>query len=97
MIKCTFTLCLSLLCLLALTAVIYLKLSNETTDDLVIIDESLQNYRSLAAGLAPGSQVIYVSNTSEGFQNLAKQLVEHGKAERVHILTHGTEGNFVWG
>ncbi|MCF2489301.1 DUF4347 domain-containing protein [Dyadobacter sp. CY347] len=28
---------------------------------------------------------------------LTKQLASHGKAARVHILTHGTEGNFVLG
>ncbi|MCE7059268.1 DUF4347 domain-containing protein [Dyadobacter sp. CY343] len=75
----------------------YQKIRSKTTADLVIIDESLQDYRTLAAGLAPGSQVIYVANSPEGFKELEQQLATHGKAERVHIMTHGTEGNFVLG
>lgn len=91
------TLCLSSLCLLTFLAIIYQNTGRKNTTDLVIIDESLQDYRSLATGLAPGSKVIYVANNPDGFKNLAKQLAAHGKAERVHILTHGTSGNFVLG
>ena len=97
MLKRNVTLSLSLLCLVTLIVIIYQRPTSKTTADLVIIDESLQDYRSLAAGLAPGSQVMYVSNSRDGFKNLVKQLSAHGKAERVHIMTHGTKGNFVLG
>ena len=88
------TVILSLLTFLIINSQLFLS---KNTADLVIIDESLQDYRSLAANLAPGSQVIYVSKSPEGFQKLSKALAAHGKAERVHIMTHGTSGNFVLG
>ncbi|MCF2502605.1 DUF4347 domain-containing protein [Dyadobacter sp. CY107] len=97
MMKTTFTLYLCLLSLLTFSIVCYKKLRSSSTGDLVIIDESLKDYRSLADGLDPKSQVIYVSNSPEGLQNLTKQLASRGKAERVHIMTHGTDGNFVLG
>ncbi|WP_051349993.1 DUF4347 domain-containing protein [Dyadobacter alkalitolerans] len=95
--KRTFTLSFFLLSLLAFSIVTYQKFSRKTVSDLVIIDESLKDFRSLADGLSPGSEVIYVSNSREGFQKLTKQLATQGKAERVHIMTHGTDGNFVLG
>ncbi|GAA4439439.1 hypothetical protein GCM10023091_21580 [Ravibacter arvi] len=97
MIIRTFTFSLCLLSLLTLLAITYQKNDSGITGDLVIIDESLQDYRSLAADLPPGAQVIYVPNSPEGFQNLTKQLATHGKVSRVHLMTHGAEGNFVLG
>ncbi|CAG5072982.1 hypothetical protein DYBT9623_04514 [Dyadobacter sp. CECT 9623] len=97
MTKRTFTFSLCLISFLTFLTFTYQKIRSKTTTDLVIIDESLQDYRTLAAGLAPGSQVIYVANSPEGFEELEQQLASHGKAERVHIMTHGTEGNFILG
>lgn len=97
MMKRTFTLCVCLVSVLAFLAITYQKKSSEPTDDLVIVDESLEDYRRLAAGVPAGSRVIFVPNSQEGFRDLKGQLAEHGKARRVHIMTHGTDGNFVLG
>jgi hypothetical protein len=97
MMKKTFTLCVCLLSIFAFLAVTYQKKSAEPTADLIIIDESLQDYRELAVGLPAGSHVIFVANSLDGFQNLKKQLDRHGKAHRVHLITHGSDGNFILG
>ncbi|QRR00053.1 DUF4347 domain-containing protein [Dyadobacter sandarakinus] len=97
MTKLTFTVSLGLLSIVTVLFINFRQFADPATPDLVIIDESLHDYRSLAANFAPGSQVIYVPNNAEGFQKLSKTLAMHGKAERVHIMTHGTSGNFVLG
>jgi hypothetical protein len=97
MLKRTFTFCVCLLSLFAFLGLAYQKKRSERTADLVIIDESLKDCRKLAAGLSPEARVIYVPNSLDGFRKLAKQLAAHGKVERVHIMTHGTDGNFVLG
>ncbi|MDQ6477209.1 DUF4347 domain-containing protein [Dyadobacter sp. LHD-138] len=65
--------------------------------DVVIIDKSLENYQELVASSEGKSQVILVENTDTGFPALEREISSLHNVERLHILTHGTSGNFVLG
>lgn len=64
--------------------------------EVIIIDKSLTNYQELARE-SGNAQVILVENTDTGFSQLNRDLRKLGTVKRLHILTHGTSGNFVLG
>lgn len=70
---------------------------NTSGKDVVIIDKSLENYQQLADSSDEKSLVILVENTDTGFANLQQKISSLNGVQRLHILTHGTSGNFVLG
>ena len=71
--------------------------NNTLHKDVVIIDKSLENYQELVASSEGKSKIILVENTDAGFSDLEREIGSLHGVERLHILTHGTSGNFVLG
>ena len=65
--------------------------------DVVIIDKSLENYQELASQSENSSLVILVENTDNGLSALVDKLNALTGIERLHILTHGSNGSFILG
>lgn len=70
-------------------------LNDQHHKNVVIIDKSLENYLQLADAAADSAQVILVENNDAGFLALQTKISSLSNIERLHILTHGTAGNFV--
>jgi len=95
---------ISIILLIALSAVAgcyffrsSLRLTDDNLKEVVIIDKSLENFQDLVAASDKKSTVILVENNSTGFSDLERKLKSLKDVERLHILTHGTSGNFVLG
>ena len=90
-----FAACITLCCYLFVQAFNLLSLPSHK--DVVIIDKSLENYQELAVKSEKNSLVILVENTDNGFSSLEAKIKSLTGIERLHILTHGTNGSFILG
>ena len=90
-----FAACITLCCYLFVQA--FNLLSQTSHKDVVIIDKSLENYQELAVKSEKNSLVILVENTDNGFSLLEAKIKSLTGIERLHILTHGTNGSFILG
>ncbi|WP_051664320.1 DUF4347 domain-containing protein [Dyadobacter crusticola] len=96
----TFTNVVHAACLLACSYLFYyhaVNFNKPALNDVVIIDKSLENYQELARNSGKSALVILVENTDSGFSALENKLSTLHEVARLHILTHGTNGNFVLG
>ncbi len=98
--KRPFTNVLIAACLFACVFLLYNRagfVNKPALGDVVIIDKSLENYQQLARSSEQNAHVILVENTDTGFADLEKKIGTLHDVARLHILTHGTNGNFVLG
>ena len=65
--------------------------------EVVIIDKSLENFQELINKSKKDALVILVENSDDGFALLEAKISSLKDIERMHILTHGTSGNFTLG
>ena len=63
--------------------------------DLAIVDQSLQNYRKLLGNLPKDVEVILVSESDKGLAELRDKLSKYSGVRRIHLLTHGTDGEVI--
>jgi len=66
--------------------------SQSSFKDVVIIDKSLENYQELASKSNKSTLVILADN---GISSLEAKVRSLSGIERLHILTHGTDGSFI--
>ncbi|MCF0074906.1 DUF4347 domain-containing protein [Dyadobacter sp. CY261] len=98
--KRTFTNVLIAACMLAGGLLFYQQaefVNLPAGSNVVIIDKSLEDYQELARSSRQNTRVILVENTDTGFADLEKEIGTLHDVARLHILTHGTNGNFVLG
>ena len=65
--------------------------------EVVFIDTSLQDYQSLAAGVAQGVDVVFIDGNKDGLQQMADWAKAHSGYEAIHIFSHGSDGKIMSG
>ncbi|GHD79421.1 DUF4347 domain-containing protein [Vogesella fluminis] len=60
--------------------------------ELVVIDRSISNWEVLADSVAPGYQVLLLSDGGNGLAELAAWCVTHSGYDAIHIFSHGSAG-----
>lgn len=63
--------------------------------ELVIVDESLENYETILKELPKGVKVIRVSQSGNGLLDLQDELKKLTGLNRVHLLSHGSAGELI--
>ncbi|HEV7380044.1 MAG TPA: DUF4347 domain-containing protein [Dyadobacter sp.] len=65
--------------------------------ELAIVDQSLQNYQNLIKDLPKSMRVILVADSQGSLDGLQSELAKSKNLKRVHLLTHGTNGEVILG
>ncbi len=60
--------------------------------NIVFIDKAVTDYKSLIAGIKPGTSVVVLDSTRDGVEQIT-QALQGGKYKSIHIVSHGSEGN----
>lgn len=64
---------------------------------LYVIDRGVLDWQGLAAALPPGAEVLLIDSTSSGSRQLADALQGRHDITALHIVSHGTSGQFTLG
>jgi len=86
-------------CLLASLALIHFvfidfyKTRLSSRYDLAIVDQSLQDYQQLVKNLPKDVEVIFATEADNGLADLQAKLLKHSGVKRIHLLTHGADGD----
>ncbi|MFE1745263.1 Calx-beta domain-containing protein [Coleofasciculus sp. H7-2] len=65
--------------------------------EIVFIDETVENYQSLAAGVKPGTQVVILNPRQDGVTQITEVLKDCTNIKAIHIVSHGKEGTLQLG
>ncbi len=64
----------------------------ETTKQLLFIDSNVEDYKYLAAGVVPGTEVIILDSWQDGVNQITKTLQKYSNLASIHIVSHGSPG-----
>ena len=68
-----------------------------TNNSVVFIDSRVANPEIIAQHVAPGSEVVYLNDQTDGLDQIAAYLAGHHDVASIHILSHGTSGDLLLG
>ena len=71
--------------------------SQPTSSHIAFIDTSIDDYRSIAAAMAAGVEVVLIDGASDGLAQIAAHLAGRSNVEAVHVFSHGSEGRLALG
>lgn len=60
--------------------------------EIVFINDNVQDYQQLAAGVRDGVEVVVLDHTKDGLQQMLAALQDRGPVEAIHLVTHGAAG-----
>ncbi len=64
----------------------------ESVQQIVFIDSNVEDYQGLANGVLPGTKVVILRPTSDGFQQITRVIKKYPQISSIHIVSHGTPG-----
>jgi glucose/arabinose dehydrogenase len=56
---------------------------------IAFIDATVENYQKLAAGIAPGTEVVILDASRDGIQQISEALSQRHTLSSIHIVSHG--------
>ncbi|RMB11894.1 DUF4347 domain-containing protein [Eilatimonas milleporae] len=59
---------------------------------IVVVDTSVDDYETLIADIAPGTEIVYVDGATGGLADVAAALEGHADIAALHIVSHGNTG-----
>ena len=65
--------------------------------EVVFIDTSVADYRTLVAGVSPGIEIELIDGNQDGLAQIAQWAQSHSGYDSISILTHGAEGTLILG
>ncbi|HYD59144.1 MAG TPA: DUF4347 domain-containing protein [Noviherbaspirillum sp.] len=65
--------------------------------EVVFVDTSVADYKTLKAGVAPGMEVVEIDPGQSGLAQIAEWAETHGGYDAIHILSHGNEATLFLG
>ncbi|NCT84572.1 MAG: DUF4347 domain-containing protein [Comamonadaceae bacterium] len=65
--------------------------------EVVFVDTRAPDYRTLLEGIAPGAEVILLSTSKDGVQQIADALAGRSGIDAIHIVSHGDSGVLLLG
>jgi hypothetical protein len=65
--------------------------------EVVFVDTSVSNYKTLEAGVAAGVGIVEIDGGKDGLAQMAKWAETHGGYDAIHILSHGAAGTLYLG
>ncbi|MGE3677852.1 MAG: DUF4347 domain-containing protein, partial [Burkholderiales bacterium] len=71
--------------------------SAEPRTEVVFVDPSVENYRSLIADVDPSTRVVILDGARDGVQQIAEALATMGKVDAIHLVSHGSAGQLQLG
>ncbi|WP_051933539.1 Ig-like domain-containing protein [Massilia sp. BSC265] len=60
--------------------------------EIVFIEDNVQDYQQLAAGVRDGVEIVVLDHTKDGLQQMLAALQERGPVDAIHLVTHGAAG-----
>ncbi len=69
----------------------------QTANEVILIDPSVSDYKTLIAGLSPDIPVILLPEAGNGLSNLAEALAGYQSLSGVHLVSHGSSGQLQLG
>ncbi len=69
----------------------------QTATEVILIDPSVSDYKTLIAGLSPDIPVILLPEGGDGLANLAEALSGYQNLSSVHLVSHGSSGQLQLG
>ncbi|WP_460825297.1 DUF4347 domain-containing protein, partial [Massilia solisilvae] len=64
-----------------------------TRHEIVFIEDNVENYQQLVAGVKPGVEVVVLDHTRDGLQQMLAALDGHAPVDAIHLVTHGSEAS----
>ncbi|MFB2968826.1 DUF4347 domain-containing protein, partial [Aerosakkonema sp. BLCC-F183] len=71
--------------------------TNNEPNSIVFIDSTVPDYQSLAAAVAPGTDVIIIYPTGDEINQISDILAARHNINAVHIVSHGSPGSLQFG
>lgn len=68
-----------------------------TRKEVVFVDTRAPDYQTLLQGIAPGAEVILLSTSKDGVQQIADSLAGRQDIDAIHIISHGDSGVLLLG
>ncbi|MGH3996459.1 MAG: DUF4347 domain-containing protein, partial [Pseudonocardiaceae bacterium] len=59
--------------------------------EVVFVDTSVEDYRTLIAGIDPSAEVVLLDATQDGVEQIAEVLVGRSGIDAIHIVSHGSQ------
>ena len=66
---------------------------NNIVNSIVFIDPTVPDYKSLMAGVAPGTEVVALNSKSSGVAQITEVLAQRSNISSLHIVSHGASGS----
>jgi len=60
--------------------------------NIVFIDTAIQDYQSIAASIAAGTEIVLIGGKEDGLAQIAATLAGRSGIDAVHIFSHGSDG-----
>jgi VCBS repeat-containing protein len=64
---------------------------------LLVVDQQVQNWQSLVADVAPGTQVLVLDSNQDGVQQIARAVSGMTGLQSIQVLSHGAAGSVALG
>lgn len=60
---------------------------------IVFVDSAVEDWKSLAVGIKPGTEVVLLDSARDGIKQIGEILQNRSGIESVHIVSHGEPGS----